>query len=101
MDEKSLIEKSSDDKKDNFYFSKDDIKINSFILIPKILFTDDKYKNLTILAKMMYSLYLNRYSSTIYKDTNGPYIIFSDKECPALSTLVLSAIKSKIPSCPS
>ena len=28
-------------------------------------------------------------------------IIFSDKECPALSTLVLSAIKSKIPSCPS
>lgn len=92
MDEKSLIKKSSEYKKDNFYFSKDDIKINSFILIPKILFTDDKYKNLTILAKMMYSLYLNRYSSTIYKDTNGPYIIFSDKDMECILNASRSAV---------
>ena len=76
----------------NFYFQKDNVKIDSFILIPKILLTNEKYKSLTILAKMMYALYLNRYSSTIYKDKNGPYIIFSDKDIGDMLNACRSAV---------
>lgn len=63
-----------------YYTYHDDLKMNAFLSIPKILFSDERYKNLNVTSKLIYSLFLNRYISTTYKDDTGPYVIFSDKE---------------------
>lgn len=63
-----------------YYTYSDDLKMNAFLSIPKILFSDERYKKLNVTSKLIYSLFLNRYISTTYKDNQGPYIIFSDKE---------------------
>lgn len=66
---------------DNFFQVKDSTKIKDFILVPKALFTDERYRGLTIRAKLAYSFLLRRYRGTSYHDSHGePYIIFSDTE---------------------
>lgn len=67
------------DNKNKYYTFNDDLKM-TFLSIPKILFIDERYKKLNVTSKIIYSLFLNRYISTTYKDANGPYVIFSDKE---------------------
>lgn len=56
------------------------IQVDAFLSIPKILFQDKTFKKLTVIQKVIYSLYLNRYINTTYKDKEGPYIIYSDKD---------------------
>lgn len=63
-----------------YFTTSENLKIDSFIQIPKILFKNPKYANLSLTSRLIYSLYLNRYSNTKYKDDFGPYIIFGDKE---------------------
>lgn len=65
---------------DKYFDIHDTTKIDSFLSIPKILFSDSRFKKLTINAKMIYSLYLNRYSITQYKDEIGPYIVYNDSD---------------------
>lgn len=56
-------------------------KIDAFIMIPKMLFRHDQYKSLSNTARLIYSLYLNRYTITTYKDREKrPYIIYNDKD---------------------
>lgn len=64
----------------SYYYVNDTTRIDTFLAIPKILFYDERFKHLNLLAKIIYSLYLNRYSNTIYKDKTGPYIIYSDTD---------------------
>ena len=64
----------------NFYNIKENIKIDSYLQIPKIFFIEEKYKNMSLNAKIIYSLYLSRYIITTYKDKVGLYIIYPDKE---------------------
>ena len=69
---------------DNFFQVKDSTKIKDFILVPKALFTDERYRGLTIRAKLAYSFLLRRYRGTSYHDSHGePYIIFPDAELAA------------------
>lgn len=81
----------------NKYFTgSDNLKIDSFIQIPKILFKNPKYNNLTLTSRLIYSLYLNRYNNTKYKDEIGPYIIFGDKELEEFLAITKSTcIRSK------
>lgn len=64
------------------YYNINDItKIDSFLSIPKVLFSDKRFQGLTVSAKLMYSLYLNRYINTTYTDNQKrPYIIYSDED---------------------
>lgn len=64
-------------------FYKNDVKIDAFIQIPKVLFRDERYKKLPLICKIAYSIYVTRYSITKYKDNIGPYIIYSDRELAA------------------
>ena len=65
----------------NDYFVKNEnVQIDAFLQVPKILFSE-KYKKLSTNAKLIYSLYLNRYIGTTFKDESGDaYIIYPDKE---------------------
>lgn len=64
---------------DKYYIYEDKL-INSFLFIPKFLFSDARFKKLNIADKLMYSLYLERYSISQYYDEIGKYIIFTDEE---------------------
>lgn len=81
----------------NKYFTgSENLKIDSFIQIPKILFKNPKYNKLTLTSRLIYSLYLNRYNNTKYKDKIGPYIIFGDKELEEFLAITKSTcIRSK------
>lgn len=70
------------DKNQNsrFYISGDSSHVDSFIQIPKALFTDERYSGLPIRCKVAYSIYLSRYTATTYHDDVGPYIIFADRD---------------------
>lgn len=64
----------------DYFELEEKLQIDAFLQIPKVLFTD-KYKSMTTLSRIIYSLYLNRYVTTIFKDDEGiPYIIYSDEE---------------------
>lgn len=64
----------------DYFELEEKLQIDAFLQVPKILFTD-KYKKMTTLSRLIYSLYLNRYITTTFKDNNGiPYIIYSDEE---------------------
>lgn len=63
-----------------YFIQNDKLKIDSFLQIPKLLFKIPKYKKLSLTGRIMYSLYLNRYNDTKYRDSEGPYIIFGDAE---------------------
>lgn len=67
-----------------FFNISDSTKIKTFLQIPKELFVNPIYKKLSLSCKLTYSIYLQRYSITTYKDEIGPYIIFSDKEVSQL-----------------
>ena len=58
---------------------------NSFYKLPKVLFSDEKYKSITTDAKVLYSLLLDRNSLSIkndWKDMCGRYYqYFTIKEC--------------------
>lgn len=71
-------------QKSEFFSVEDSTKIKSFLQIPKELFVNDKYKNLSLVCKLAYSIYLNRYTTTKYRDDKGPYIIFGDTEISKL-----------------
>lgn len=77
---KKEIEKTGIGDGGRFYSIDDSTKIASFLQIPKLLFSDEHYSRLSLLAKMTYSLYLNRYTDTSYKDEIGPYIVFKDED---------------------
>lgn len=63
-----------------YFIQNDKLKIDSFLQIPKLLFKIPKYKKMSLTGRIMYSLYLNRYNDTKYRDSEGPYIIFGDAE---------------------
>lgn len=62
------------------YYKYEDKIINSFLLVPKFLFNDKRYTKLTIADKLIYSLYLHRYTISQYHDETGKYIIFTDDD---------------------
>lgn len=62
------------------YYKYDDKIVNSFLFVPKFLFSDKRYKKLSISDKLIYSLYLHRYTISKYNDDIGRYIIFSDED---------------------
>lgn len=81
---------------DKYFTGSDNLKIDSFIQIPKVLFKNPKYNKLTLTSRLIYSLYLNRYNHTKYKDEIGPYIIFGDKELEEFLAITKSTcIRSK------
>lgn len=81
---------------DKYFTGSDNLKIDSFIQIPKVLFKNPKYNKLTLTSRLIYSLYLNRYNNTKYKDEIGPYIIFGDKELEEFLAITKSTcIRSK------
>ena len=59
------------DKESKYYNINDTTKIDAFLSIPKVLFSDNRFKKLSVPAKFMYSLYLNRYIITTYKDNSA------------------------------
>ena len=63
-----------------YFLHQDKLSIDSFLLIPKMLYKYPKYKTLNSVSRLIYSLYLSRYTNTKYHDETGPYIIYSDKE---------------------
>lgn len=63
-----------------YFLHQDKLSIDSFLLIPKMLYKYPKYKSLNSISRIIYSLYLSRYTNTKYADETGPYIIYSDKE---------------------
>lgn len=72
---------SNENKAEQLFFNiEDSTKIKTFIQIPKALFVNPIFKKLPLSCKLAYSIYLQRYSITTYKDEIGPYIIFPDKE---------------------
>lgn len=61
------------------------MKKNSFYKLPKVLFSDEKYKGITTDTKVLYSLLLDRNCLSIkndWKDMYGRYYqYFTIKEC--------------------
>lgn len=47
------------------YFYRNEAEQYSFYRIPKILFTDEQYRNVTAEAKVLYSLMLDRMSLSL------------------------------------
>lgn len=61
--------------------NKNELKLDSFLQIPKILFTDERYKRLTVPAKIAYCLYKQRDSITKFRDKDSrKYIVYKDEE---------------------
>lgn len=83
-----------EEKKKNFYIEGDSSKVDSFIQIPKALFTDQRYASLPIRCKIAYSIYLSRYAVTVYHDSEGPYIIFADSDMAALIDTTPAYVKT-------
>lgn len=65
----------------NDYFSLDEkLQVESFLQVPKAIFKKP-YQSLSNTSRLIYSLYLNRYVTTVYKDEDGiPYIIYKDED---------------------
>jgi len=63
------------------YFYEEERDMFSFYRIPKLLFTDDRFKNLSIEAKVLYGLMLDRMSLSAKKqwldEEKREYIYFS------------------------
>lgn len=60
------------------------MKNDSFYKLPKVLFSDDRYKDLSTDAKVLYSLLLDRNSLSVkngWFDNHGYYQYFTIKEC--------------------
>lgn len=64
----------------NKYYKYQDKIINSFLFVPKFLFSDKRFIKLNTTDKLIYSLYLERYSITQYQDKVGKYIIYTDED---------------------
>ena len=63
----------------NRYFSKEKLGEFTFYKIPKMLFTDKKYNTLSVCAKVLYCMLLDRASLSKengYIDSNGNVIVF-------------------------
>lgn len=61
------------------YYSKQMLKQHTFYKMPKFLFTDEKYKRLSLSAKVLYSLILDRSSLSSknkFIDENGNVYVF-------------------------
>ena len=72
------------------YYHGSEADMFSFIRLPKILFTDERYKTLTVDAKVIYSAMLDRMSLSVqegwYDDRNRVYIYFTlDTVCAYLN----------------
>lgn len=66
-----------------------------YIKLPRILFTDEKYKNLSLDAKIIYAFMLNRFSLSEFKgwkDKNGKTFIFYTSE--NLSLILGKSVRS-------
>lgn len=81
-------------QKSRFYVSGDSSRVDSFIQIPKALFTDERYSGLPIRCKIAYSIYLSRYTATTYHDDVGPYIIFADRDMAQLIDTTPAYVKT-------
>lgn len=79
---------------DNFFVLGSSSHVDSFIQIPKALFSDGRFTKLPIRCKVAYSIYLSRYAATTYKDNEGPYIIFSDKEMAQMIDTTAAYVKT-------
>lgn len=65
-------------EKTDYYYGNEASQF-SFYQLPKLLFTDDKYKGISILAKILYSFMLDRMSLSIkseWFDKNGRVFIY-------------------------
>ena len=74
----------------NRYFSKEKLGELTFYKIPKMLFTDKKYNMLSVCAKVLYCMLLDRASLSKengYIDSNGNVIVFmtNSQACDLLS----------------
>lgn len=74
----------------NRYFSKEKLGELTFYKIPKMLFTDKKYNMLSVCAKVLYCMLLDRASLSKengYIDSNGNVIVFmtNSQACELLS----------------
>lgn len=72
------------------YYHGSEADMFSFIRLPKILFTDERYKKLTVDSKVIYSAMLDRMSLSVqegwYDDRNRVYIYFTlDTVCAYLN----------------
>ena len=67
----------------DFYYGKEAEQF-SFYRVPKILFTDERFKGLSSDAKLLYGLMLGRLSLSInngwFDDENRAYIYFTHEE---------------------
>lgn len=57
------------------YYKYEDKIVNSFLFVPKFLFSDERFMKLSVTEKLIYSLYLHRYTISQYHDEIGRYII--------------------------
>ena len=55
----------------NEYFSQNDVKRYAFYRVPKALFTEETYNQLSTDAKMLYGLLLDRMSLSLKKWMDG------------------------------
>ena len=62
------------------YYKYEDKIVNSFLFVPKFLFSDERFMKLSVTEKLIYSLYLHRYTISRYFDEIGRYIIFTDED---------------------
>ena len=62
------------------YYKYEDKIVNSFLFVPKFLFSDERFMKLSVTEKLIYSLYLHRYTISQYHDEIGRYIIFTDDD---------------------
>lgn len=83
-----------EERKKRFYIEGDSSRVDSFVQIPKTLFTDERYASLPIRCKIAYSIYLSRYVATTYHDDLGPYIIFSDSDMASLIDTTPAYVKT-------
>lgn len=61
------------------FYNKTKKQVCAYIKVPRILFTDEKLKTLSVDAKILYSLLCDRISSASTKDDEGRDYIY----CPA------------------
>lgn len=65
------------------FYNKTKKQVCAYIKVPRILFTDEKLKTLSVDAKILYSLLCDRISSASTKDDEGRDYIY----CPAERSL--------------
>ena len=70
------------------YYSKESISKHNFYKMPKFLFTDEKYKRLSLSAKVLYSLIIDRASlsteNQFIDKTGKVYVFMTNQEAGEL-----------------